>query len=470
MQEWRADKVTLPDQATFDEIRSVARLANTEGFGTIKVFGAVLGELDIGTAVYDDVKGDQLSVTLEKASSPDFFYFLSESGFAAEIALDVVGTGPCVIWVAADFRPFETFSSLISPWNGPRVRANPVEPPERPRKLVRDLTGLRTPEDIGPWLLISAPSASSPVYSAWTRVASSRLAAALPSEIRRNGGSEEVVLKGPRSAPIPCANPSGTELEALFPLLNDAAHWIYPVRREAETKFQFLNNHLSIAWQEGRTWPAGAAGVLISSLASAKEAYAFYLQDQSKDALKTLGDLRKALQEEVAKAQTATRDLLTSLWRDVAIAGVVLALKSPTFSQISASEVLRWVTLGTAILLSLSLVVTIVSNARFNGIADKGRRDWRARLYAFMSEEDWQNLVEQPIGKGRRTYHWVLYPVVLFYLAAIYYLLLVGIPLFTTSTIDPIILWCWQTALGLLARGQELALVAWTYVRSFIGS
>lgn len=79
-------------------------------------------------------------------------------------------------------------------------------------------------------------------------------------------------------------------------------------------------------------------------------------------------------------AQAATRDLLSWLWRDFAVAGVVLALKSPTASQFTGAEVMRWVTLATAVLLVVSLGMTTVTNASFNKFADGARKEWRRKL------------------------------------------------------------------------------------------
>jgi hypothetical protein len=330
--------------------------------------------------------------------------------------------------VATAFAPFTAMTLSVSPWDGPRTPPDAGTLPERPRKLVRDLTHGRTPPVMGPWLLAAWPAAGSPVFDAWSAVAVEKLAFALPYEVRSVEGEERVVLKGPRTTPVAVVPMTRDWPSKILEPLTEAATWVYATPREAEARFLFLNNHLSLDWRDGMHWPDGLFHLLRGSLASAKDAYAFHLQDQSKDALKTLGDLRKSLQDEVARAQTATRDLLSSLWRDFAIAGVVLALKSPTASQITGAEVLRWVTLATAVLLVVSLGMTILANGRFNKLADEARGEWRRKLYAFVSEAEWTRLVEEPIRRGRTVYRGALPVVVILYLAAAAYLVAVAEP------------------------------------------
>ncbi|WP_146056395.1 hypothetical protein [Methylobacterium sp. V23] len=405
----------------------MSRLAADGGFGTLKVYAKAYGPVDPATT-FDEIANDVLQVVLTKERNADWCWFLTEKGFAVSLN-DALVAAPVAIWIAASFEPFSSFTVAVSPWDGTRTPPTNAEAPERPLKLVRDLTQKRTPSDIGPWLLRDAPSKGSSVFATWRAAAVERLAYALPNEIRTVDGDDKVVLKGPRSTPIAIGLYGDPEWPAkVFDPLTEAATWVYASKREAEARFQFLNNHLSMDWREGTQWPAGLLPALAASLTSAKEAYAFHLQDQSKDALKSLGDLRKSLQDEVGRAQSATRDLLSSLWRDLALAGVVLALKSPTAPQIATAEVLRWVTLATAVLLLVSLGITILSNWRFNSLADQARKEWRVKLYAFVSKAEWARLVERPIAKGRCVY-WIALPVVAtLYVAAAIYLFAVAEP------------------------------------------
>ncbi|MBA9070191.1 hypothetical protein FHR71_003955 [Methylobacterium sp. RAS18] len=423
----RLDGATCDGAATLARIVEAARLAAEEGCGTLRVYASVAGELNTTDCTLDDVAGEALALVLTKRREPDWCYFVTVAGFDGALD-DAFAETPCAIWVARSFDPFATATLSVAPWGGTKVPPSPGERIERPRKYVRDLTHGRTPSEVAPWLPAGPIPADSTVFAAWRGKAADRLAACLPSEIRPFEDGLAVVLKGPRSSPVP-VGPVPLEWAAeAFPVLVEAADWVYGLPRETEARFQFLNNHLSVGWREAETWPGGLARTLPGSLASAREAYAFHLQDQSKDALKTLGDLRKSLQDEVGRAQSATRDLLSTLWRDLGVAGIVLALRSPAAAQIASAPTLRWVTLATAGVLLLSLVVTLLSNYRFNRLADEGRSQWRSRLYAFLPDPEWDRLVEEPIRRGRRVYHAILPFVGLLYVAAVAYLLAVGLP------------------------------------------
>ena len=418
----RVTRTRCGNAETFARLAAAASLSEQGGFGDLRVFGDISGPLGLAATSYEDIAAEALQIVLTKARTTEWCYFLTQNGFEAALGDDLVSV-PMAIWVAVPFDAFSSLTITVSPWNGAQTPPHVQVEPERPRKLVRDLTNQRTPAVIGPWLLKSAPASGSSIYSIWQAAAIERLSFALPYEIRTVEADDTVFLKGLRSTPVAIV-PSAVFgwTETIFGALTEAATWVYASPREAEARFLFLNNHLSLDWHDGLYWPDGLQRVLAGSLTSAREAYAFHLQDQSKDALKTLGDLRKSLQDEVARAQTATKDLLSALWRDLAVAGIVLALRAPTAAQIARAEVLRWVTLATALLLVVSLAVTVLSSWRFNSLADQGRVEWYPKLYAFVSKDEWARLVERPIAKGRCVY-WIALPIVAFlYLAAAAYL------------------------------------------------
>lgn len=435
----RVDHVSCKDPDRVRRARELARAAAAEHLGEVKLFGEIQGEIDLERVADGDIGDEPVSLVLTKVGGNGFCYFITDQAFAASLDEGQLTGDPLAVWVAVDFQGFSTEWLTVSPWGGARVHEPATFAAETPRKFVRDLTGDTVPERVDPWLLRGEVPAASTVFDAWREAAARRLAFSLPSEIRATPPGAQIVLKGPRSAPIPIADPPADWSARAFPSLADAARWIYSTPRETETKFQFLNNHLSLDWRDGTSWPRGLETVMAGSLTSAREAFAFHLQDQSKEAIKSLGDLRKSLQEEVARAQSATRDLLSALWRDFGIAGVVLALKSPTWPQISTTEALRWVTVATAIVLSVSLLVTTLSNWRFNRLADDGRQEWRGKLYAFLSEADWRRLVEAPISKARRVYRLTLPIVTIMYAVAVYYLLVVAVPEWTMAHVDPVL-------------------------------
>ncbi|MCP3402832.1 MULTISPECIES: hypothetical protein [unclassified Bradyrhizobium] len=90
-----------------------------------------------------------------------------------------------------------------------------------------------------------------------------------------------------------------------------------------------------------------------------------------------------------------------------------------------ASHSLFWlevVTLSSAALLAISIVVALWSNYRFNSGAKKTREDWRTRIYGFIDLHEWQKLVDKPLAQALTTYRCVAGVVATMYVAIISYL------------------------------------------------
>lgn len=416
-----ADNTLLASLITLDGCLKVA------GLGAVQLHGSISEALEIQTVKEADVSGETLAVIVEKTIEETWCCFLTPMGFEHSLRKGLLSKFVRCIWVLEEFEPFATYAFTVKGVGTDKVHEQDSSGPERPLKLVRDFSQKHTPERIDAWLLMRRPTDHSATFLLWQNVAKEKLAFCLPTEIRADADDYHVVFKGGRSYPVKVeATPPWSIID--FDQFHDACEWVYSTAKESETKFQLLNNHISMSWIDMAEWPSGAARSLANSLAGAREAFAFHLQDQSKEALKSLGDLRKGLQEEVNKVQASTKDLVSSIWRDFTLAGVVMALKTPMLSAIASETALKLLSVGTALLLLFSLCITIYSNAKFTRISDEARGSWRNKLYAFMSDGDWNDLVETPIARGRVVYHVSLAISSLLYIAIIAYLVWVGAP------------------------------------------
>lgn len=402
----RMDDLEGLGQAFIDQLTRTSAWLAEQQLGELSIIGSLSGEQWSASAFNAEDAYEPVRVIVTKAYAEHWLYFATLAGFEHWLlqfsAGQAIDARRLCVWVAASFAPFASYQHAIRPFGADRSLPTIEQLPEKPWKLVRDMTHAYTPASISPWLVLQPPSADSEVYAAWAAVATRNLAFCLPAEIRGEGTDVEAILRGGRSLPVAIRNVAWNLRD--HERFNEACSWVYGTPREAETKFQLLNNHLAVNWVQGTDWPEGARQVLANSLAGAREAFAFYLQDQSKEAVKGLGELRKGLQEEVARTQAATRDLLSSVWRDFTIAGLVLALKTPGIPVTVDARLVQWLYTATAILLLVSVSVSGVSAFCFNALTNASRKDWRNKLYSFMSDQDWSQLVEHPIRAGRKVF------------------------------------------------------------------
>lgn len=427
----RVDNITQHDEGIAEALKAFAKKVEQLQLGNTELFGEIAGRIDINSVHSDELIGESLSIVLEKPSADNHLFFFTLDGFRSWLEklpdIDQNLKNRKCIEVVGDFSEFSTFLFAVKQFGDERSLPDFKQPPEKPGKLVRDFTRRHTPQYIDAWLLNDHPNESSECFETWKKVAVRKLVYCLPTEIRSEGDDIQVFFRGGRSLPIGVESATAWD-KVNFDLISEVCEWIYSTPREAETKFQLLNNHIGINWGANEKWPGGLQDFLPNSFAGAKEAFAFHLQDQSKEAIKSLGELRKGLQEEVNKTQSATRDLVSALWRDFAVAGVVAALKAPIFSTAVPDTSMKALQLGVALLLLLSILVSTVSNSRFNRLSDDSRIEWKTKLYSFMSDADWKRLVEKPINAGRSIYwfSWTLCSVL--YLAMIKYFLGLAAP------------------------------------------
>lgn len=418
----RVDGISTITAADFKRISALASALAQAGRGKLGVFGNISGKVDLANGDVSNIENEAVSVRLTKDVEAEVAYFVTQRGFKDALSDIEFMRNVRKIWIAKDFLPFSTRSCVYLPWGSTIEHKHFEDIFDSPRRLVRDQSYQSAPTDIRPWYLMTPGDETSEVFAAWKEVAVRNLIFCLPTEIRASDGNEQVVLKGARSvfADIDLSKSQSQ----LFDVVMDAVRWVYDQRRDTETKFHLLNNHLALYWPEEATWPMGLAGVLDHALASAREAFSFHLQDDSKEAIKALGDLRKTLQEEVTRSQSATRDLLSALWRDTAIAGAAFALRSATIN----SSAMNFAPLGVAALLFMSFLIIVISNWRFDALAKQVRAQWRQRLYAFMPEKQWVELVTRPVSRARRVYRFSIIPVFVVYVVLIGVLLWVVYP------------------------------------------
>ena len=328
-------------------------------------------------------------VTATRPALPDGIEaVLTSSGFAALLDRD---PGSAVIWVHGLAAPIDTVEVRYAPW-GDLSRFVPLEQPPNAERVVRVLGRGGPGGHLGRWLLRTRDAdVSSPALSPWRVRAASRLLAALAQEIEPEGS---LLFRGP---PPTRFVPGVVDLApAAFASLQAAAGWVLENGREFENRHGLLA--AEIARTSLRDGTLGdLAGTLRPALEGARIAYNFGITQQSKDTLKALGELRKAVSDEAAKLSDTTRSLGTAVVSAVLgnIGLIVARLTLPANATFIGPAAIL---LG--LVLTIHVCATIAAGVHFISIQRELRKDWRDRLYRFLSEAEYERMVTRPARRA----------------------------------------------------------------------
>lgn len=392
------------------------------GVASVTAIDALGDQVDLATAATHLV-GNELRIQVTKHTSPTTAFCLTVDGVGAVFADYEASSLVRQVWVACDFDQFKTESCRVDPWTEDASEAPAADDEARvpdPRRLVKDFVGGRVPKSVFPYLLTSSEPKQSKVFDKWKDLAVVRLLHSLVNEVLSSGG-EEVVITGarPRKIDSDLKAPYSAEL---FIAATEAARWIYASGRDVDTRFALFTYELSREWPDTLTFKDGFTERAAHALEAAKTAFRAHVQETSKDTLKSLGDLRKTLSEEVTKVVSQTRDLLGTMWRDFMIAATVFLGRVVLIGAdkpLSNPGQLRALLSGAAIFLIFSLFLSLRTNAKFMSISDASRSEWRRKLYGFMNDDDFQKLSDVPLADSTHEYKRVVRWVVAAYVVVI---------------------------------------------------
>ena len=238
-------------------------------------------------------------ISITKPDAPDgTVRLVSLAGFAAWLEQPAIARE---VQVACAGAIWETRSTQFGPWAEPSAKLSDDEP-IRVRRVVREISNLPClPEDLRPWILRPTNSGDleEPAFAIWAAFSARHLARAVSNEVET---PSLLLFRGPPILRLELADDFLTELgNDGFKCLQDAAAWIFESSREMATR------HGLFAAEAPRNAPARAAAgpvlrqVAESALEGAKIAYQLHLSQVSRDSLRAMSDLRKAVADETGK-------------------------------------------------------------------------------------------------------------------------------------------------------------------------
>lgn len=337
-----------------------------------------------------------VTLTVDKpAAPPEVEFILTRTAFSAALARDNL---PARLWVHGLPSAFSTSAIRISPWGDAVVDA-PIPAPSDPRRVVRFLKPPTVAQrDLGRWMLrdLDAKPPSGKVFEVWCRQAAAAVSCGLANEIDVDG---VLLFRGPPVSRFRAEQRADLE-PAAFEALQRAAAWVYGSPRELENRQGLLAAEVArSALRDGDL--CDLADVSGPALEGARIAYGFGVAQQSKDTLKALSDLRKAVMDETAKLGEATRALAT------AVSGALFGAIGLVVARLTLAPSNKLVPMAAviiAIVLAAYVGAVIASGLHYLRLQRRLRTEWRPRLYNFLTQPDYKALVTDPVAEAERGY------------------------------------------------------------------
>lgn len=377
-----------------DAARSIAQAASAAAW-SITMFDSAGGETEVeeGEEAFGPFRAELVKPLPEGHDQTDALYVATEAGFKA--FLDSGHAAPRW-YVLGLIKPFNTRARAYTDWDQeePYIESQATK---SPRLLVKEAANVRTvPEDVRHWLLAEGHGLdeADPLHMAWAMLAFDALSRCFANEIDTTGS--KLSFKGPPKLNLTlteAVNGGGQLAMKDFEVVQDAAAWVFDNAREAEVK------HILLSAEIARSGRADGEALqyfkenLAAALDCAKIAYQMAVSEITKDTLKSLGDLRKAVTEETSKATDATRQAIAAISTALTVGlGLIVARLTLQIDPYLISLVMA-VAFGYTTL-------NVMSGRKFINIQRKLRLDWQSKLYRFLSEAEFKKMVGDPVEQA----------------------------------------------------------------------
>lgn len=304
---------------------------------------------------------------------------------------------------------FDTVSMEVIPWvDEPKEQLlSDIKKTSKVHSHVKKFTFDKVlPSSVEPWVLSGQVVENEVSFNIWMEISIAYLSLVIVNEIYVDAnGALSICLSGKPPKTLKFIK---SELnKEVFLILQETVSWIYLQGEEVEIKHTFLSNELAREWPPGITYSNGILVRLPLALQSARLLYKAHIRSSSKETIKTLSELRKSLTDDVQKIVNQTKEISTSLWKDVALSLGTVILKHSTDAVKfrSLHNIYSYIFYILAAYLLISFCIPLVTNHRFNKISEVNRKVWRLKLYAFLDDADYNSLAEKPVKKAIETYN-----------------------------------------------------------------
>ncbi|GFM52728.1 hypothetical protein PSCICE_39950 [Pseudomonas cichorii] len=382
-----------------DDARSISQAASAAAW-SISIYDKASGETEVeeGDEAFGPFRAELVKPLPEEHDQIAALYVATEAGFKAFLNS---GHSASRWYVLGLLKPFNTRARAYSDWGieEPYVESQATK---SPRLLVKESADVRTvPEDLRHWLLAEGHELDEvdPLHMVWATQAFDALSRCFANEIDATGS--KLSFKGPPKLNLTLAEVADGAAQITlndFKVVQDAAVWVFDNAREAEVKHILLSAEIARSGRADGEVLQYFRENLTAALDCGKIAYQMAVSEITKETLKSLGDLRKAVTEETSKATDATRQAIAAISTALTVGlGLIVARLTLQLNPYLISLVMA-VAFGCTTL-------NVMSGRKFINIQRQLRQDWQSKLYRFLSEAEYKKMVGDPIQQAESFFY-----------------------------------------------------------------
>lgn len=371
-------------------------------------------DLNIEQLQLSDFKNQHVSFVFTKKNTENKIIFFTGNGFSTFLGKS--NTLPESICLIDDFEPFFTYTTSIVPPFATKIHSNNWNGIVDSRKIVRNYSkDYSIVTNINSWILTNQNKLQdkSCYYKTFITESSKKLFVLLSNEIFTVNGITYLEFNCDRKVNIDVTL-FEKESESFYKNSNTIEAlitWVFENANEFETRHTLLNYQLaleSIAEEKIRFEN------LLLSLQNAKNSYNYFLRSKSKEMMCSLTDLKKSISVELSEHNKNTYNIVKNMWRDFMFAAIAIAYD--IFTAKNNYQTNNSILLFVATAITLSYIISVISELRYQNIVMKNMQTWYPQLYSFLSSEEMNRLIKKPIKSIRNSLYIILLITFILYL------------------------------------------------------
>lgn len=187
-----------------------------------------------------------------------------------------------------------------------------------------------------------------------------------------------------------------------FKALQDCMQWVILPRRDAKTRHQMLIGCLIREGEDTANIWDFIKSTAEHALESAQLSYDSLLDKETRESLKVMIDIRKAVFDAASQISKEAQELSSRAAADIAAVAGLLIARAALLGKDSISPLMGIGLLALAILYIIYRVHSVLYIAKeFFSSTDTAREAWNKRVYSNLSIKDREELSEKPIERAK---------------------------------------------------------------------